>query len=127
MQTRSSTSSLTEVSNTPRAGSSSQAEVVNATSNGAIKQGAYGKVRIHKAPMATSLDEVLALASFAMGHGFAGKSSTLRTGQTADYKYCEDMLVKVSRSFAAVILHLPDHLRKAVCLFYLVLRVSVVI
>ena len=32
------------------------------------------------------------------------------------------MLVKVSRSFAAVIMELPDELREAVLVFYLVLR-----
>ena len=32
------------------------------------------------------------------------------------------MLVLVSRSFAAVIMELPDELREAVCIFYLVLR-----
>ena len=89
------------------------------------KQGGYGKVRIHRAPLAASLDEAMALATFAFGCGFAGRAAPLR-GATADYMLCEDMLSKVSRSFAAVILHLPDHLRKAVCIFYLVLRVSII-
>lgn len=41
---------------------------------------------------------------------------------TADYKFCETILKKVSRSFALVIQTLPDDLRVAVCVFYLVLR-----
>jgi len=36
--------------------------------------------------------------------------------------YCYDMLNKVSRSFAIVIQQLPERLRDAVCVFYLVLR-----
>lgn len=36
--------------------------------------------------------------------------------------FCYDMLNRVSRSFAVVIQQLPDRLRDAVCVFYLVLR-----
>ena len=37
-------------------------------------------------------------------------------------KFCYDMLNKVSRSFAVVIQQLPERLRDAICVFYLVLR-----
>ena len=37
-------------------------------------------------------------------------------------KFCYDMLNKVSRSFAIVIQQLPERLRDAICIFYLVLR-----
>jgi farnesyl-diphosphate farnesyltransferase len=40
----------------------------------------------------------------------------------ADVAFCDDMLVKVSRSFSAVIRQLPDELCLPVCIFYLVLR-----
>lgn len=41
---------------------------------------------------------------------------------TPEYKFCETVLKKVSRSFALVIQTLPDDLRISVCVFYLVLR-----
>lgn len=41
---------------------------------------------------------------------------------TPEYKFCETILKKVSRSFALVIQTLPDDLRISVCVFYLVLR-----
>lgn len=41
---------------------------------------------------------------------------------TPQYKFCETILKKVSRSFALVIQTLPDDLRISVCVFYLVLR-----
>ena len=41
---------------------------------------------------------------------------------TSEYKFCETILKKVSRSFALVIQTLPDDLRISVCIFYLVLR-----
>lgn len=42
--------------------------------------------------------------------------------ETPEYLFCEEMLQKVSRSFALVITILPDDLRISVCIFYLVLR-----
>lgn len=41
---------------------------------------------------------------------------------TVEYKFCETILKKVSRSFALVIQTLPNDLRISVCIFYLVLR-----
>lgn len=42
--------------------------------------------------------------------------------QDPDMAYCYDMLLTVSRSFAVVIQQLPNPLRDAICVFYLVLR-----
>lgn len=41
---------------------------------------------------------------------------------TSDKEFCYSALNKVSRSFALVIRQLPEHLKDAVCVFYLVLR-----
>ena len=41
---------------------------------------------------------------------------------TPQHQFCYDMLNRVSRSFAVVIQQLPQCLRDAVCVFYLVLR-----
>lgn len=94
---------------------------LSAGNNTKIKQGAYGKVKTHAAPLATSLEEALAVASYALNMGPV-KLAPLR-GATDDFKWCEKMLTKVSRSFATVIMMLDDHQRAAVCIFYLVLRV----
>lgn len=42
--------------------------------------------------------------------------------ETDDYRFCESILKKVSRSFALVIQTLPDNLRVSICIFYLILR-----
>lgn len=42
--------------------------------------------------------------------------------QLNDLDFCYAVLVKVSRSFAVVIQQLPEELKDAVCIFYLVLR-----
>lgn len=42
--------------------------------------------------------------------------------QQSGLRFCYDMLNRVSRSFAVVIQQLPERLRDAVCVFYLVLR-----
>lgn len=42
--------------------------------------------------------------------------------QDPSLRFCYDMLNRVSRSFAVVIQQLPERLRDAVCVFYLVLR-----
>jgi farnesyl-diphosphate farnesyltransferase len=88
----------------------------------ALKQGAYGKVVIHRAPLAATLEEALAVAAYALGGGPAGRAPPPAAALSADRAFCEAMLAKVSRSFAAVIRALPDHLREQVCVFYLVLR-----
>lgn len=46
----------------------------------------------------------------------------LSLSKTSDKEYCYNTLNKVSRSFALVIQDLPDDLKDAICVFYLVLR-----
>jgi farnesyl-diphosphate farnesyltransferase len=65
------------------------------------------------------LDEVVAMIQ--VKTQFANIKVQL-TEEQADLKFCYDILVHVSRSFATVIIQLSDELRDAVCLFYLVLR-----
>jgi len=50
------------------------------------------------------------------------KKMRLPDDLSADSKYCYEKLTHVSRSFAAVILELPEELREPICNFYLVLR-----
>jgi farnesyl-diphosphate farnesyltransferase len=90
------------------------------------KQGAYGKVKIHKDSVLSQLshlDEAFIMAGFALGLVAPVKVAPLAgVGASAEYVWCEDMLCKVSRSFAMVIQQLPLELRMSVCVFYLVLR-----
>lgn len=84
------------------------------------KQGAYGKVKIHKHSMHNQLsrvDEVFAAAWFKI-QGMPNKVDL----SDPDTKYCDDMLGKVSRSFAAVIRQLPKNLCVDIMVFYLALR-----
>mmetsp|Transcript_18418 Transcript_18418/g.65217 ORF Transcript_18418/g.65217 Transcript_18418/m.65217 type:complete len:763 (-) Transcript_18418:210-2498(-) len=86
------------------------------------KQGAYGKVVTHKESVLSQLshvDEVVAALRYKLSG--AGKSR-LPADADDDYRFCEEMLCKVSRSFAAVIQGLPEELRKSTCVFYLALR-----
>jgi len=85
------------------------------------KQGAYGKIPTHsesKLSQLSRLDEVNAAIYYKT---FGGMKRNLKTA-TEDDKYCESMLKKVSRSFAAVILQLPKEMTMSVLIFYLVLR-----
>ena len=70
-----------------------------------IKQGSYGKVKIHKHPKLSQLkhiDEVFAAVCFLLNKNGGGmKNQINRTIE--DVKFCDDMLGKVSRSFSAVI------------------------
>jgi farnesyl-diphosphate farnesyltransferase len=104
------------------------------------KQGAYGKIKIHTAPKWHALfnpAELWAVIRFkcfgGMGAGpMVPKGSDasdetfnkigFRVHNMEDVKFCDDMLCKVSRSFAAVIKQLPYSLRLPICVFYLVLR-----
>eukprot|EP01116_Phalansterium_solitarium_P003656 TRINITY_DN1447_c0_g1_i2.p1 TRINITY_DN1447_c0_g1~~TRINITY_DN1447_c0_g1_i2.p1 ORF type:complete len:309 (-),score=54.91 TRINITY_DN1447_c0_g1_i2:881-1807(-) len=58
----------------------------------------------------------------AMVRVYLAKKNPQSTSLSDDWKYCYDMLGKVSRSFAAVIQNLGDELRDSICVFYLVLR-----
>ncbi|KAG7666618.1 putative Squalene synthase LSS [Nannochloris sp. 'desiccata'] len=62
-------------------------------------------------------DELLPLFSMYMA---AKRAQVLP--QEPSLRFCYDMLNRVSRSFAVVIQQLPERLRDAVCVFYLVLR-----
>lgn len=93
------------------------------TSNGdkGLKQGAYGKVKIHKHSTFDQLsrvDEVFAALWFKFGASLPNKL----TSSDDSMVFCDDMLGKVSRSFAAVIRQLPKGLCVDILVFYLVLR-----
>jgi len=91
------------------------------------KQGAYGKVRVHKESLFSQLlhlDEVWAVLMVNAGIAGVARAEPLVSPSPAT-EFCERMLVLTSRSFAVVIQQLPPSLRPTVCVFYLVLRVSV--
>jgi hypothetical protein len=70
-----------------------------------IKQGSYGKVKIHKHPKLSQLkhiDEVFAAVCFILNKNGGGMKNQINRS-TDDVKFCDDMLGKVSRSFSAVI------------------------
>jgi len=92
-------------------------------SAGDQKQGGYGKVPTHKTPKLDQLMRPLEIMS-----GLRLKCTGLlennikELAMDADSKFCDDMLGRVSRSFAAVIRQLPSDLSMDICIFYLVLR-----
>ena len=89
------------------------------------KQGAYGKVTIHKDSLLSQLshlDEVFVMVGYKLGLLLPVKVAGLAPDASPSLVFCEQMLCKVSRSFAMVIQQLPEHLRTSVCVFYLVLR-----
>ena len=89
--------------------------------NKAIKQGSYGKVKIHKHSKLSQLshiDEIFAAVWFKFGAVMPNKVDR----RNIDTKFCDDMLGKVSRSFAAVIRQLPKGLCLDIMIFYLALR-----
>lgn len=86
-----------------------------------LKQGAYGKVLIHKHSkigQILRLDEVFAAISLMFLPHMSSKVDT----SDSNVKFCDDMLGKVSRSFAAVIRQLPNGLCVDIMIFYLALR-----
>jgi farnesyl-diphosphate farnesyltransferase len=91
------------------------------TGNTTLKQGAYGKVSIHKHSkfdQFSRLDEVYAALYFK----YILKLPDSVEENTPAVKFCNEMLGKVSRSFAAVIRQLPKGLCLDILLFYLALR-----
>lgn len=89
--------------------------------NEAIKQGSYGKVKIHKhskLSQLSHLDEIFAAVWFKYGATMQNKVTII----DEDTKFCDDMLGKVSRSFASVIRQLPKGLCLDILIFYLALR-----
>lgn len=88
------------------------------------KQGAYGKVRIHKHSLLSQLfhvSEVWAVTKAALNL-LPGVAVPPLPAATPSLAWCETKLVQVSRSFAMVIQQLPLSLRTCVGNFYLVLR-----
>lgn len=85
------------------------------------KQGAYGKIQVHKHSKLSQIahiDEVFAAVWFKFGATMSNKIAVV----DEDVKFCDDMLGKVSRSFAAVIRQLPSGLCLDIMIFYLALR-----
>lgn len=84
------------------------------------KQGAYGKVQTHshsKLEQLMRIDEVFAAFRFKI-IGMPNKVDR----KNENYEFCDDILVSVSRSFAAVIKQLPKGLCIDILVFYLALR-----
>jgi farnesyl-diphosphate farnesyltransferase len=92
------------------------------------KQGAYGKIKIHKESKISQLshlDEVwsaIVLLYIKPLKSNLDSKFVKQTFNAADLEFCDDILCKVSRSFAAVIRQLPPTLLVDVLIFYLVLR-----
>jgi farnesyl-diphosphate farnesyltransferase len=95
------------------------------------KQGAYGKIKIHKEPLLLSVllhpDEVIygiLLLVWKFQQGSLSQEFIQQTfpEKEEDLAFCMDILAKVSRSFSTVIRQLPDALMVDVLVFYLILR-----
>ena len=92
------------------------------------KQGAYGKLITHKESKLTQLlhmDEVFSAVSLLYIHPLKSNLNSefiQNTFNPQDLAFCDEILCKVSRSFAAVIRQLPPTLLVDVLIFYLVLR-----
>lgn len=99
----------------------SPAPVTGSNGNQGLKQGSYGKVQIHKHSkfdQLSRIDEVFAGVWLTYGAVIPNKINL----QDEDTKFCDYMLGKVSRSFAAVIRQLPKRLCIDILIFYLALR-----
>ncbi len=86
-----------------------------------LKQGAYGKVKIHKHSkwdQVKRLDEVFSALWLIYGPQMESNLNM----KNENVQWCSAMLGKVSRSFAAVIRQLPEGLCIDVLVFYLALR-----
>lgn len=86
-----------------------------------VKQGAYGKVPTHKTSKLDQLSRPLEVVA-ALRFKYANSLENNMKSTDPDVMFCDDMLGKVSRSFAAVIRQLPTGLCEDICVFYLVLR-----
>jgi farnesyl-diphosphate farnesyltransferase len=94
---------------------------VTTSGDKSLKQGAYGKVKIHKHSIWSQLihvGEVFAAAQVLSGTALKSKLIL----KNEDEVFCNDILNKVSRSFAEVIRQLPMGLSMDVLIFYLALR-----
>ena len=92
------------------------------------KQGAYGKVVTHKESKIKQLmhiDEVWSAFTVLFLNPLKSNLDSKYIQESYDkdaLAFCNDILVKVSRSFAAVIQQLPSHVLVDILVFYLVLR-----
>jgi len=92
------------------------------------KQGAYGKIQTHKESKLKQLlhvDEVWSAVTLLYLRPLRSNLDSNHIRQAydvSDLAFCDDILCKVSRSFAAVIRQLPPSLLVDVLVFYLVLR-----
>jgi len=88
-----------------------------------VKQGAYGKVPTHSTSKMDQLMRPLEVVA-ALRFKFFGllENNLKKACDDPDIAFCDDMLKKVSRSFAAVIQQLPDGMCLDIAIFYLVLR-----
>jgi farnesyl-diphosphate farnesyltransferase len=85
------------------------------------KQGAYGKIQTHKESKLSQLMHVSEVWS-AVKFLYLTPLPSNMVMDTPDLEFCEEILVAVSRSFAAVIRQLPANIGIDVAIFYLVLR-----
>ncbi|CAM9191606.1 unnamed protein product, partial [Ectocarpus fasciculatus] len=86
-----------------------------------LKQGGYGKVKIHKHSKLDQLchfSEIIAALKVLYGNPLENKLVL----SDENVRFCDDILVKVSRSFAQVIKQLPEGLCLDIMVFYLALR-----
>lgn len=92
------------------------------------KQGAYGKIKTHKESKLTQLshfDEVWSAITLLYLKPLRSNLETdyiQKTFPAKELEFTDEILGKVSRSFAAVIRQLPSQLLVDVLIFYLVLR-----
>lgn len=93
-----------------------QAEI--GSSAGDVKQGGYGKVPTHKNPKLDQLMRPLEIISALRLKCTGLLENNIKDQQDPDVEFCDDMLGKVSRSFAAVIRQLPTQLGIDICIFY---------
>lgn len=97
-------------------------------SNHSKKQGAYGRVKTHKESKAKQLlhvDEVWSAFTLLCLRPLKSNLNSdviKKTFDPSDLAFCDEILCKVSRSFAAVIRQLPSEMLVDVLIFYLVLR-----
>jgi farnesyl-diphosphate farnesyltransferase len=93
----------------------------DANNDKSLKQGAYGKVKIHKHSKLSQilrLDEVFAAVNLL----YLSPNKSSVSHHNDDFIFCDDMLGKVSRSFASVIRSLPKGVCIDILVFYLALR-----
>lgn len=104
----------------PNPNSSKSTKKIGDTS---LKQGAYGKVKIHKHSKLEQISHIDEIFSALYLKFFADLENDNKVSEDNEsIKFCNDMLGKVSRSFASVIRQLPRGLCLDILMFYLALR-----